>query len=106
MLVFLICLIGIPALSLFIQKTYESGMIFRRVYLYFVYHYMKNWRKKDRYKRWFYKPFLCCYCYNTWISIFFYFMFISHNILLLPLFIGLTYIILEILIKSLNLLKS
>ena len=97
----LFILFAIPALSMFIQKTYESGMIFRRLYLYFIYHYIRACRKKDRFKRFFIKPFICIYCFNTWITIFSYFIFLNTNLLFLPLFMGITYIILEMLLKML-----
>jgi len=99
MITLLFCLFGVPALSLFIKKTYEPGMIFRRIYLFFIYHWIKNWRKCKRYKRFFIKPFICVYCFNVWITIFYYLIFIKFNLLLLPLFIGFTYLILEIYLK-------
>lgn len=98
----LLYLFAVPALSMFLEKCFESGMIFRRFRLYMLYHWIKNWRKKDRWKRKFIKLFLCIYCYNTWITIISYFIFISHNFLYLPLFIGSSYLILEIFLKTLN----
>lgn len=86
---------AIPALSLFIKKTYEPDMIFRRFYLLMIWHWIKTWRKKDRYKRYLIKPFICIYCYNTWLTIIF-FSIIGTNFFYLPLFIGLTYLNLEI----------
>lgn len=102
MLNLIILLFGVPALSLIIKKCYEPTMIFRRLYLWLIYKWMKNWRKKDRYKRFFVKPFLCIYCYNVWITIFYYLLFINVTILFLPIFIGLTYIILECFMKLLK----
>lgn len=102
MLIFLMILIAVPSLSLFIFKCYEPLMILRRFYLFLTFIYMKNWRKKDRWKRNIVKPFMCIYCFNTWLSILFYFIFISNNILFLPLFIGLTYIMLEMYLKIID----
>lgn len=99
MITFLILIIAIPALSLFLKKCFEPGMLFRKFHLYMTYWWIKTWRKKDRWKRYFIKPFLCIYCYNTWISIISYLLFLSTNLLFLPLFIGLTYILLELLMK-------
>jgi len=86
----------VAALSLFIQKCMESGMIFRRYYLYLIHIYVQNWRKKDRYKRFLLKPIgLCIYCYSTWIAIFTYvikFGF-SYDILL---FIGMNYLFIQL----------
>jgi len=101
-MILLLILIGVPALSLFIKKTYGPDMIFRRIYLYFIYWWIKTWRKKDRYKRYIIKPFICVYCYNTWLSIFSFFLFLDMNILFLPIFIGLSYIILELFMKILK----
>jgi len=98
----LLYLIGIPALSLFIQKCFEPDMIFRRWFLLLTYIWMKNWRKKDRWKRFLLGPLgLCPYCNSTWLSIIFFFLFINTNIYLLPLYLGLNYIILEIMLKIL-----
>ena len=98
----LLLLFGVPALSLFIKKCMESGMIFHRYYLYLVLLWIRNRKKKNRYKRNILKPLgLCVYCYNTWLSIFFYLLFLS-NVLMLPIFIGLTYIILEVFLKVIS----
>jgi hypothetical protein len=87
-------------LSLFILKCMEEGMIFRRWYLFLTYHWIKWWRKKDRWKRKFLKVSgLCVYCYSTWVAIPFFFYFVSLNIPLLFLFIGLNYLWIEILLK-------
>jgi len=99
LLYFFILIIGVPSFSLFLEKCFAPNMIFRRFRLYMLYWWIKTWRKKDRLKRYLIKPFLCVYCYNTWISIFFYFIFVSTNILFLPIFLGLSYIVLELLLK-------
>lgn len=71
-------------------------MILRRLYLYMIYYHIKWWRKKDRWKRHILKPLgLCEYCYNTWLSVITYFIFVSHNPILLFLYIGMSYIWLE-----------
>jgi hypothetical protein len=78
-------------------------MILKRYYLWLVYHWIKWWRKKDRWKRYILEPMgMCVYCNSTWICIPFFFIFVSHNILLLPLFIGMNYIWIEILKKYIN----
>jgi len=88
---------------LFIQKCFQKDMIFRRWYLLLVYLWMKWWRKKDRWKRKFLKPLgLCVYCMSPWVCTPFYFIFVSNNIFLLLLFIGMNYIWLELLLKILK----
>ena len=95
----LLFIVSIPSLSLFIHKCYEPDMIFRRIYLYMIDVWMKNWRRKDRWRRKIIKPFLCVYCFNVWLTIFSFFIFMKISILFLPLLIGLTYILLEFLMK-------
>ena len=85
----------IPMLSLFIDKCYGSGMIFRRFYLLLIRLWMNNWRRNDRWKRFFIKPFICIYCYNTWITLF-YCITMSINVFMIPLFLGFSYFILEL----------
>jgi len=100
--VMLLYSLGIASLGLFIFKCFEKDMIFRRYYLWLVYHWIKNWRHKDRWKRKFFKVVgLCVYCYTTWISIIFYLISFDFNIEIF-LFIGYTYIWLEILLKLLK----
>ena len=44
------------------------------------YYWIKNWRKKDRWKRQILKPLgLCCYCLNTWLSILLWFFFFNQS---------------------------
>jgi hypothetical protein len=96
--VFIISLMTVGLIS-FIQKCFQENMIFRRYYLMLVYYWIKWRRKKDRWKRKFLKPLgLCIYCQIPWISIPIYFYFYK-NIILFFLFIGLNYIIIEILFK-------
>jgi hypothetical protein len=57
--------------SLFLVKCFEPNMIFRRYYLLLNYVWIRNWRKKDRWKRFILKPFgLCVYCFGAWLTIF------------------------------------
>ena len=57
--------------SLFIAKCFEPNMIFRRYYLLLNYVWVKNWRKKDRWKRFILKPIgLCVYCLGVWVALF------------------------------------
>lgn len=87
-------------LTLFIRKCFQKDMIFRRWYLLLIYFWIKWWRKKDRWKRKFLKPLgLCCYCFNTWLCIPVFFIFVSHNPILLFLFFGISYLWLEMFIK-------
>lgn len=80
------------SLSLFFQECMEPGMIFRRYYLWLTYHWIKNWRKKDRWKRWLLKPLgMCVYCNGTWIAIQFYLYNFGPGVNIL-LFIGLNYL--------------
>jgi len=102
MIIFLIFAISFmtAGLSLFIKKCFESGMIFRRWYLYLTYWWIKWHKKKDRRKRPILKVLgLCIYCFSTWVAIFFCSVFISINPLIIFLFIGVNYIWLEILMK-------
>jgi len=90
-------------LSLFIQKCFLPDMILRRYYLFLIYHWIKWHKKKDRWKRPFLKVFgMCVYCYGTWLSMPFFFLFVSSNIFLLPLFIGMNYIWIELIMKILK----
>ena len=87
-------------LSLFIRKCFQKDMIFRRWYLLLTYFWIKWWRKNDRWKRKFLKPLgLCVYCMTPWVSTPFYFLFLSHNIILFFLIIGKTYMWVEIHLK-------
>jgi amino acid transporter len=68
----LICLMT-ASLGLFLEECMNPNMILRRYYLWLTYHWIKNWRKKDRWRRWLLKPLgLCVYCFSSWITIFFY----------------------------------
>jgi hypothetical protein len=44
--------LAIVGFGLFIQECMKPNMILRRYYLWLTYHWIKNWRKKDRWKRW------------------------------------------------------
>lgn len=85
------------SLSLFFQECMEPGMIFRRYYLFLVYHWIKNWRKVDRWKRHLLKPFgLCVYCNGTFVAMQFFIYFFGPRIELF-LFLGLNYLWIKIL---------
>ncbi len=87
-------------LTLFIQKCFEPEMIFRKWFLLLTWYWIKWWRKKDKWKRPILKPLgLCVYCQMPYISAVVYFLFISYNIPMLFLFIGMCYIWLEIIKK-------
>lgn len=70
--ILLYCL-AIAGLGLFFQECMKPNMIFRRYYLWLLHHWIKNWRKKDRWRRWLLKPLgICVYCNTAYITIFFY----------------------------------
>jgi len=82
----------IAGLGLFFQKCMEPNMIFRRYYLWLMLIWIRNYRKKNRWKRWLLKPLgLCIYCNTTWIAILYYLYKFKLNPELL-LFIGLVYV--------------
>jgi hypothetical protein len=63
----LYCLM-VGSFASFLQEAYKG--ILKRYHLWLVYHWIKNWKKKDRYKRQVLKPLgLCQYCQGTWIHI-------------------------------------
>lgn len=101
MINYILYIIGVSSLSLFIWKTFESGMIFRKVYLFFIFLWIKNWRKKDRWKRILIKPFICIYCYSTWLSIFTFLYYFGPKIEIL-FFIGINYLLISFFKKYLN----
>lgn len=56
-----------------IELCLSEDMIFWKWTVLLNYLWIKNWRKKDRWKRYFLKPLgLCHYCYGTWVAIFVY----------------------------------
>jgi hypothetical protein len=88
------------ALSLFIQDCMGPGMIARRYYLWLIYHWMRNWRKKDRWRRWLLKPLgLCVYCQGAWIAIIAYLYYFGPKIEIVFL-LGMNYLWLKILQKK------
>ncbi len=92
----LLCLM-IASLGLLFQECMEPGMIFRRYYLWLTYHWIRNWRKKDRWKRWLLKPLgMCVYCNTVWVAIFYYLYRFGFNVEIL-LFLGLVYTWIKIL---------
>ena len=65
----ILCLMT-ASLSLFLQKCFETGMIFRRYYLILVLAHIRSWRSSDRWKRPILKVWgLCIYCNGTWVFI-------------------------------------
>ena len=85
MLLFLlrIVILGLltACLTMFIEHCMEREMIFRRWYLYLTYHWIRTWRRKDRWKGYILKPLgLCHYCYGTWIAIFTYITLVGFDI--------------------------
>jgi hypothetical protein len=90
--------LAIAGLSLFFQKCMEPGMIFRRYYLWLTRLWMKNWRRKDRWKRKFMLLQvlgLCVYCNSFWVSLVFSFLFfgLKWEMILFP---GLTFLWIEL----------
>ena len=92
----------IAALGLFFQECMGTGMILRRYYLWLTYHWIKNWRKKDRWRR---CPLsflgLCIYCNATWIAIFFYLHKFGPDLEIF-LFLGMSYLWIKIIEKKIN----
>ena len=69
------------SLTMFIDHCMEKEMIFRRWYLFLTYHWIRTWRKKDRWKRYILKPLgLCHYCFGTWIAIFAYLFIVGFDV--------------------------
>jgi hypothetical protein len=67
--ILLLCL-TISGLSLFIQESFKSQMILRQWYLLLILIHIKNWRRKDRWKRKLLMPLgLCVYCMSFWLSL-------------------------------------
>lgn len=92
----LYCLM-IAGLGQFFQLCMHPNMIFRRYYLWLTLLWIRNRRKKDRWKRWLLKPLgLCVYCNTTWIAIFYYVYAFGINPEIL-LFIGLVFVWLKVL---------
>lgn len=95
------------SLAWFVQYTLEPGEIFGRYGLFLNAVWMRNWRRKDRWKRIWVKPAgQCVYCNGAWIAIIvFLVLFTSHNrpfipqIVALFLFLGANYIWTKILSK-------
>src|ERR1035438_1224358 len=87
----------IAGLSLFFQECMKYPMIFRRYFLWLVYHWRKNWRKKDKWKRkvMLLQPLgLCVYCNSSWVAIAYYIYKFGLNIDVF-LFLGATFLWVE-----------
>jgi len=92
----------VPSLSMFILKCFDSGMIFRRYYVLLNYLWIKSRREPLRKFRFLLKPMgLCVYCYNAWLSILVGLLF-GVGLLYMPLFVGFTYVVLEVYKKMLG----
>lgn len=91
----------VAGLGLFVQECMEPGMILRRYYLFLTYVWIRNRRRKHRWKRWWLKPAgMCVYCNTTWIAIAYYLIRYGLNVELL-LFVGLVFVWLKALKKFL-----
>lgn len=102
LIIIFFCL-GIASLSLFLQKIMQPGMIFWRYYLWLTYWWIKNWRRKDRWKRKILPVLgMCVYCYNTWLTIIGFVIIFGWSWWLL-LSIGFSYLFLEASKKMLKL---
>lgn len=87
----------VAGLGLFFQECMEPGMIFRRYYLWLTYLWIKNWRRRNRWKRWWLKPAgMCVYCNTTWIALVYYVVRFGINFDIL-LFTGLVFVWLKLL---------
>jgi len=90
--VLLLFSLPIAGLGMFVQSCMEPNMILRRYYLWLTYHWIRNWRQKDRWKRWPLKPLgLCLYCNTTWLAIIFHSSMSGFDLFTLP-FVGLVYL--------------
>jgi len=88
-------------LTWFVQYTLQPGEIFGRVGLLFTAIWMRNWRREDRWKRWWVKPAgQCPMCNGFWVFAVFWFIGgqyifgypLGVVLLLLPLGAGANYI--------------
>jgi hypothetical protein len=94
----LYCLM-LAGLGLFFQHCMEPGMIFRRYYLWLIFHWIRNRKREVRWKRWPLKPLgLCVYCNTAWLGVAFYMLFLGLNLWIF-LFLGLLYATLKWLIR-------
>ena len=94
-------------LAWFVQYCLKPGEIFGRYGLWLTAIWMRNWRRKDRWKRAI-TPMLglCPYCNGSWIALFVYLIFLNSEIygfiqkaVALFLFLGANYIWTKILSK-------
>jgi len=96
---FLINSLMIAGLGKLFQECMEENMIFRRYFLLLTYLWIKNWRKKDRWKRKLLSPLgLCVYCHSVWLGIIYYLYRFGFNVEIV-LFLGMIYIWLILLNK-------
>jgi hypothetical protein len=96
----------VASLELLYQYTIQPGEIFGRYGLWLNYRWLKSWRRKDRWKRYLLKPFICQYCNSVYLSAIVYFGVIEglftgylEKIIGLFLFMGVVYIWVKILDK-------
>lgn len=106
-IIFLFC-ISTSSLCIFLHDCMEPGMIFRKYYLWLTYLWIKNWRKKDRWKRPWLKIFgMCIYCNSVYIGSILLYIFnliylkfdITHFLFTWPLFIGVQHNTIKLLLK-------
>jgi hypothetical protein len=82
----MLCLMT-ASLSHFYQFTKEPGEIFGRWGLLLTFFWIKNWRRKDRWKRTLLKPLICLYCGGTWLFIILYTINIPLYVSFIPMFL-------------------
>ena len=104
MLLFLLKIVILGLLTAGLVKLIElclsEEMIFWKWTILLNYLWIKNWKKKDRWKRYFLKPLgLCHYCYGTWIAIFIYTFIVGINVAIF-IFLGSWYLWLIIIEKK------
>lgn len=98
--VFIISLLA-ATFSKFLEMTFQSGMIFRRYYLFLNLMWIKY--RKKRKLRSLLKPMgLCIYCYSVWIYFFMYFICFYIDIFII-FGLGINFVVLYFLNKCINL---
>jgi hypothetical protein len=88
------------SLGVFFQECLEPGMIFGKYGIWLQAMHRRNWRRKDRWVRYWLKPLgNCVFCNSTWINIGFFLLLMTENAVLLPLSIGLNYLFVKMMAK-------
>ena len=107
-IILLLFCISTASLCVFINDCMEPGMILRRYYLWLTYHWIKNWRKKDRWKRHLLKIIgMCIFCCGFYIGLTSILIFnstvlhfsLTQLLLFYPIFAGLQHNIIKIILK-------